>query len=961
MPPPLFAFASATATRVAAHWVVDALAGDETLDFSVLKALVGASPECLMGAPEATRERVAFRCLQEAASVAGAGTGAAATAGVLRVEAARSCEDFLLKLIGEVGSSGTLEKDMLPPFSQDIKNVICMKKSTLPETLLELLKEVDPEITSMVSPSRLEQNGTNQHDNDQSLGSSHDHVNVEKPRSPTDNGELQQLTSENLVDETESRNLGEDPITQTFVLHQPCTSDSKSDDHPQEHDARAVDLGAKSPEMSPTADEDVLHGPLHASADATLQGCITEPLSKKDTEVHAAMVPPESPREQSPNSPSHYIDGERLHDDGSSDQSLKKPSHEGLGTHASVAPSFDRSSDALPTNASEPGHLPEFVAPEDSTMISPPHSSRTDLNALQHESGEKVNQILDDVSASIQPAEKDHVHVELTLQASVRCKEATQGGQSEINHLPGNDTEHATLLEEQNGDKSDTENRGVDKVNQALHDDASISENKKFHVGLNVQAAPSSQNCNLILHDRISEANYSCEQNTGKRTDVQKNGCSSSAPNSAQGVNGTSTTNTSDKANLGDTSAGMPRVSSPYDSLHGIAATSLLSMANKMPSWPMDQDISDSLEGFSQQDLCIKCGKAGELLKCSGCLLAAHDRCFGSSVTFQEADLFYCPVCFYRKATEAYEKAKKTYCEARKNLATFLGTTQAVRQRDEQLTGVLPRAPNGEGQSDVCDSSKRKNTHQHKAINLAHRDEEPDQQRKKQKVYATGNGYPEEMVTGKASPVENPNNVTIKNNKLGDAERQQQGENKKVVNGNSSHGTRSSSQKRCDPPANQEVEAEKEDGPAKSHQSNDSDEIEATSSNDSGKRSSPPWCKMRHSKSGLREKETVASSNSRKTTAQQDQHLSSPSRKRNYAPQKRYSNPVAPTGRRSKLCWTEEEETTLKEAMAKFIPKDDSPIPWVQILEYGRDVFHRTRLPSDLRVKWRNIMKKGGF
>jgi hypothetical protein len=50
----------------------------------------------------------------------------------------------------------------------------------------------------------------------------------------------------------------------------------------------------------------------------------------------------------------------------------------------------------------------------------------------------------------------------------------------------------------------------------------------------------------------------------------------------------------------------------------------------------------------------------------------------------------------------------------------------------------------------------------------------------------------------------------------------------------------------------------------------------------------------------------------------------------------------------------------IQEAMEKFGPKDDGPIPWVQILEYGRDVFHRTRLPSDLRVKWRNVMKKAG-
>ena len=47
--------------------------------------------------------------------------------------------------------------------------------------------------------------------------------------------------------------------------------------------------------------------------------------------------------------------------------------------------------------------------------------------------------------------------------------------------------------------------------------------------------------------------------------------------------------------------------------------------------------------------------------------------------------------------------------------------------------------------------------------------------------------------------------------------------------------------------------------------------------------------------------------------------------------------------------------------MEKFTPRDNGAIPWVQILEYGRDVFHRTRLPSDLRVKWRNMKKRAGY
>jgi len=48
----------------------------------------------------------------------------------------------------------------------------------------------------------------------------------------------------------------------------------------------------------------------------------------------------------------------------------------------------------------------------------------------------------------------------------------------------------------------------------------------------------------------------------------------------------------------------------------------------------------------------------------------------------------------------------------------------------------------------------------------------------------------------------------------------------------------------------------------------------------------------------------------------------------------------------------------IQEAMEKFAPQDDAPIPWVWIREYGHHVFHKTRLPEDLRVKWRNLMKK---
>ncbi|GJN18429.1 hypothetical protein PR202_gb05592 [Eleusine coracana subsp. coracana] len=177
MLPSLFVSGTATATRITVHGVVDAVAGDKVLDSYVIKSKL-------------------LDRLFQSTNFCG-------------------CNTF-------VGSSGTLDKDYfrLPPFSQDIQNIVCMKKPTLPETSFELASEKNPAV------------------------------------------------NEN------------------------------------------VPLGTV---------------PASAGCDASLQGSNTEPLSKKETEIHAAMVQQQSPspRDQSPNQPPHYIDGERLQDDGAGDQLLE--------------------------------------------------------------------------------------------------------------------------------------------------------------------------------------------------------------------------------------------------------------------------------------------------------------------------------------------------------------------------------------------------------------------------------------------------------------------------------------------------------------------------------------------------------------------------------------------------------------------------------------------------------------
>ncbi|XP_047064636.1 uncharacterized protein LOC124672457 [Lolium rigidum] len=899
--------ASETASRFAAHWVADALAADDALDFSSLMALLDATPESLAGAPASVSERVAFRCLQELSAATSTGDGPTASrapAGVLRVDITRSCEDLLLQIIGKVGTSGSFRKDMLPDFSQDIQNIICIKKPRLPETCFELLREVDPEIACMALPSPLEQNGDN----------AHDRLNMEEPRLPTDNAIHLVEDLANLADQTYKENIMKELSEPTSDLQQPCISDT-------------------------------------------------------------------------------------------------------------IIPRVD--------------------------------SSKTHPSSPQNDRGEKANQDLEYEGTSIQRVEKDSVHEKLaprdgSVLPSVSCNDAIQGDKSETNHLLGKRKEHAALYEQPNDGNCHLKVCCADKVNQSIcRDGGSLEKNIAAIGGLSAHSASGPCSWSVTLHNRISEGNYLSEQNNAKRTtDVQKLSCSIPAPIPPRDGDGRSAKQISNKETLANTVVETSHAHSSDDSLSG--------SADEMSFCIKDQGTNSLPRGCSEKDLCIKCGKYGQLLKCSSCLLAAHKSCFGPSVTFVDSGKFCCPVCFYTKATEAYKEAKKTYCEARKNLAAFLGSQQLINQHDEQLPEVLPRVSPSKGHLNGCNLVKRKNSQQIDMHRLACSDEKADQHRKKQKTNATVDACHEKAVTGKApfaaqkeqemkitetreeSGNENScdgmritshekcgpsatNQVckadkddSLKNCNQGDGEteaisskidmhrlacsdekadhhRKKQKTNatvdachEKAVTGkapsdaqkeqeveitetreesgneNSCDGMRITSHEKCGPSAtNQERKADKEDSLKNCNQGDG--ETEAISSNDSGQRSLLPLRNSRHHEARLQERETPVSCNSGKATVQQGQHMPSPSRKRKYAyPINHCSDMVAPTGRRSKLSWTDEEVAALREAMEKFNPRDNRPVPWVQILEYGRDVFHRARLPCDLRVKWRNMMKKTG-
>uniref|UniRef100_A0A0D9VGC0 Zinc finger PHD-type domain-containing protein n=1 Tax=Leersia perrieri TaxID=77586 RepID=A0A0D9VGC0_9ORYZ len=1047
---------SAVASRFAAYWVADALAGDEVLDFSVTKALVARKPDSLTGAPAAVREHVALRCLQEVVSIASEGEGEAAAApGMLGVDASRSCEDVLLQLIGEVGRPGSLEKGILPHFNQDIQKFICVKGPTLPVTSFELLRDVHLENTRLSSLSMMEQNENNKHDNFESFSNtSHDLVNKEKAGFATDGAQLPRDGLANSVNDGKTGNLQKDAMASTPGFQQLCTSDNSFFDQAQGDNAiDAVRVNIRSPKDGATN----VDKHTSVSAEPSLATCKnmlgsnSGSMSERDKTYHNTMVQPQSCGIKNPNT-LHNNDGNesvltsiqsfkdcihegwamqatispafnrskallpvtsetshmpesitvedrvmtsdlritithlnsQQHDESNQEidygsvgsplvgrnsdheqpilqtaaalpsegcngviqsqswgvnnpntlhkndgneplvnftgvQSSKVSVHEGSSMQTVVSPAFDRSNDALLASTCKTSHFPEFITVEDTVMTSEPNLSRAHPNSPQHD---KVNQDVDYGSASMPSLIKNSGHDERTLQtaatlSSEGCDGAIQGHRSEIKNPPENATKHTKMFEQHNSGNVHLEAAGSDKANQGLYDDGNTMKRNTVCGELDVQTTLKSCSFSMVLPNKIAEPNHLSEQNIEKNTiGVQKD--RGNIQNSYQGVNDKRDKKASHQKTMGDTVVETSDMHSSDDSLSGLAAAVLLSMTAKITVCTQDNDANGSLEGLSQQDLCIKCGKDGQLLKCSSCLLAAHDSCFGSSLTFDDSSQFYCPVCFYTKATQAYQKAKITYSEARKNLSIFLGRRQLVEQR-EQPAAVRQKATNCEGNLNGCTASKRQDNHQYLA------DEQPVWQRKRQKSDATGDACPQKVAIEKEPVVQNRDVVPMNKcsvlqnnrNRAPVAEHEQPEENAEphgeFCNDNSSCKQRHSYQTKHNPAGNRNVDSDKEDDLTASHLSEDSDEIEATSSNHSSKQSSPPWRNMRNSKARCQDNDTAIICNSKKLLGIPDQHMASPSRKRNYAyPPKRYCNPVAPNGRRTKLCWTEQEEAALR-------------------------------------------------
>nr|XP_043637788.1 uncharacterized protein LOC122608762 [Erigeron canadensis] len=68
--------------------------------------------------------------------------------------------------------------------------------------------------------------------------------------------------------------------------------------------------------------------------------------------------------------------------------------------------------------------------------------------------------------------------------------------------------------------------------------------------------------------------------------------------------------------------------------------------------------------------------------------------------------------------------------------------------------------------------------------------------------------------------------------------------------------------------------------------------------------------------------------------------------------------PTITLARRNKLQWSKPEEDMLKKGVKKFSIANNKVIPWKEILDFGHDIFDRSRTTIDLKDKWRNMCKE---
>lgn len=358
----------------------------------------------------------------------------------------------------------------------------------------------------------------------------------------------------------------------------------------------------------------------------------------------------------------------------------------------------------------------------------------------------------------------------------------------------------------------------------------------------------------------------------------------------------------------------------------------------------------DSLatSGWTEQNLCVKCNKDGQLLSCSSstCPLLVHENCVGYPVKFDEMGNFHCPFCAYTLAISEYLEAKKRASVARKELAAFIQMGSECHQMDlpDRLHRKDPGHSRSNGDKDIHENGhvggQENNQENQNGERLHDVSDHVCKKRRANKKKAEPSG----SCVNANSPCREEEANTFSGRdgvSNGDKVTEENMVNycpsERGLEGQQEHTLPDCDKLACTntyvaPVAHTEAEVElqREGLQPASSESSDPPENPVIALNIDGEENSE---------------------------SDDDKFIISNYSIRFRRPGTHYTYPAIPQSRRKKVLWTAKEEEILKKGVRKFASVDDRIIPWKKILEFGSSVFFSGRTAIDLKDKWRNMCK----
>ncbi|WOK99736.1 hypothetical protein Cni_G08448 [Canna indica] len=370
-----------------------------------------------------------------------------------------------------------------------------------------------------------------------------------------------------------------------------------------------------------------------------------------------------------------------------------------------------------------------------------------------------------------------------------------------------------------------------------------------------------------------------------------------------------------------------------------------------------------ALNDCTERGFCIKCNKGGEMLTCNStdCMISIHETCLASSPKFNTSSLFFCPFCTFARASIEYRKAMQNLFQTSKFFSVFTGRDFVLDHQSKwspscDLTEgtAMRNDPCGEQNAHSCQFARDKLNKSLKVDN---------EQTRQLEVAQSGDVCKSPFRDGQALGNERIFHTSHCSVEVNDG---------KVVNEvlSATHCSNAD-------PTNEEIVSHNNGEQVGIvhyryvHLAFKEDCCHAKDGNNvvQGDNENPPaieqFLYQKEEDHSPISKESSGEKNGNKQ--EQDEVVLHNHRGNKFSlgklgrskfGTKRYSNPIIPGLRRNSLPWTMEEEDFLKEAIHRFCEKSNGHIPWVNILEYGSHVFHKTRQPVDLKDKWRNIKKK---